>query len=85
MDEIRRQAAVTSSDVPAVAPFVEPPTNREMDVLLLLDKRYTNKEIAEALSISQETVRTHVRHLGDKLGVRGRRTIIEAARQQRLV
>ncbi len=85
VDEILQVPAMTSSNTPTAAMYVEPPTNREMDVLLLLDKRYTDKEIAEALSISQETVRTHVRHLGDKLGVRGRRTIIEAARQQRLV
>ncbi len=57
-------------------------TNREIDVLLLLNKRFTDKEIAEALSISLETVRTHVRHISDKLGVRGRRAIVQAARDR---
>ena len=60
-------------------------TNRELDVLLLLDKRYTDKEIADTLSISVETVHTHVRHLGDKLGVRGRRAIVQAAKDQGLL
>jgi LuxR family maltose regulon positive regulatory protein len=60
-------------------------TNRELDVLRLLDKRYTDREIADTLSISMETVHTHVRHLSDKLGVRGRRAIVQAAKDQRLL
>ncbi len=54
-------------------------TNRELDVLQLLARRYTDKEIAEALFISPKTVSTHIGHMGDKLGVRGRRAIVEAA------
>jgi len=60
-------------------------TNRELDVLLLLDKRYSDKEIAGTLSISVETVYTHVRHIGDKLDVRGRRAIVQAAKDQGLL
>jgi LuxR family transcriptional regulator, maltose regulon positive regulatory protein len=63
---------------------IESLTNREMDVLLLLNKRYSNKEIADTLSISVETVYTHVQHIGDKLGVRGRRAIVQAAQDQGL-
>ena len=64
---------------------IEPLTNREMDVLLLLDKRYSDKEIADTLSISVGTVSTHVRHLGDKLGAHGRRAIVQAAKDQGLL
>jgi LuxR family transcriptional regulator, maltose regulon positive regulatory protein len=64
---------------------IEPLTNREMDVLLLLNKRHRDKEIADALSISVETVYTHIRHIGDKLGVRGRRAIVQAAKDQSLL
>jgi LuxR family transcriptional regulator, maltose regulon positive regulatory protein len=60
-------------------------TNREQDVLLLLDKRYTDKEIANTLSISAGTVSTHIRHLGDKLGVHGRRAIVQAAKARGLL
>ncbi len=56
-----------------------------MDVLRLLDKRYRDKEIADTLSISVETVYTHIRHIGDKLGVRGRRAIVQAAKDQGLL
>lgn len=60
-------------------------TNRELEVLQLLAKRYTDKEIADALVISTKTVNSHVEHLADKLGVRGRRAIVEAARAQGLL
>ena len=60
-------------------------TKREMDVLRLLDKRYSDKEIADTLSISVETVYTHLRHLGDKVGARGRRAIVQAAKDQGLL
>lgn len=56
-------------------------TNREMEVLQLLDKRYTDGEIAEALFISKETVHSHIAHLSDKLGVHGRRAIVQEARK----
>jgi LuxR family transcriptional regulator, maltose regulon positive regulatory protein len=64
---------------------IEPLTNREQDVLLLLEKRYTDKEIANTLSISVGTVNTHVRHVGDKLGARGRRAIVQAAKDRGLL
>jgi DNA-binding NarL/FixJ family response regulator len=60
-------------------------TNREQDVLRLLAQRYTDKEIAETLVISPKTVSSHIDHLGAKLGARGRRAIVEAAREQNLL
>ena len=60
-------------------------THRELDVLQLLARRCTDKEIADALVISPRTVSSHIDHLGDKLGVHGRRAIVEAARAQGLL
>jgi DNA-binding NarL/FixJ family response regulator len=34
-------------------------TSREIDVLRLLDGRHTNRELAQLLSITEETVRLH--------------------------
>ncbi len=65
----------------ANASLLTPLTPRELEVLALLSKRYTNNEIAEALVISVETVASHLQHIGDKLGVRGRRTIVQVARE----
>ena len=78
------QLASDSTRSAAAGP-IEPLTYRERDVLLLLDKRYSNKEIAATLSISVGTVRTHIQHIGDKLGVRGRRAIVQAAKDHGLL
>jgi DNA-binding NarL/FixJ family response regulator len=47
-------------------------TARELEVLNLLCQGSTNLEIASALWISTETVKTHVRHLMEKIGVNKR-------------
>ncbi|WP_249435787.1 response regulator transcription factor [Paenibacillus sp. Marseille-Q4541] len=44
-------------------------TPREVDVLRYLAKGKSNKEIAEDLFITEKTVKTHVSHILDKLGV----------------
>ena len=45
---------------------------REQEILQLLADSFLYKEIAERLGIGKETVRTHVRHIYDKLHVRTR-------------
>jgi DNA-binding CsgD family transcriptional regulator len=52
-------------------------TPREEEVLALLARGQTNREIAQRLVISEVTVKVHVRHILQKLGVRNR---TEAAR-----
>jgi len=47
-------------------------TERKIDVLRLLAKGFSNPEIARLLSISPHTVKTHVTHIYDKLGVNDR-------------
>lgn len=50
----------------------EPLTARENEILGLLAQGYRYREIAERLSISLDTVRTHIRHIYEKLQVRSR-------------
>jgi len=50
----------------------EPLTERERDVLEALIKGRSNKEIASALFISEDTVKSHLKTLFQKLGVRDR-------------
>ncbi len=56
-------------------------TNRELDVLVLLDERLSNKEIARRLIISPATVKRHTLGVYRKLGVGGRREASIAARE----
>jgi DNA-binding CsgD family transcriptional regulator len=46
-----------------------PLTRREREVLALIAAGQTNREMAERLVVSPETVKTHVRHVLGKLGV----------------
>lgn len=47
-------------------------TNRESEILALLSEGLSNKEIADRVAISYDTVRAHLRHIYEKLHVRGR-------------
>jgi DNA-binding NarL/FixJ family response regulator len=49
-----------------------PLTQRESEVLRQLALGLTNKEIAQALNISYETVKEHVQHILRKVGVTDR-------------
>ena len=51
-------------------------TQREKEVFDLLILNYTTVEIAEALKISEKTVRNHVSNVMQKLGVKGRASAV---------
>lgn len=53
-------------------PRAEPLTEREEEILRLLARGHVTKEIAELLSISAETVKSHLKHIYGKLHVRSR-------------
>ncbi|MBW2428200.1 MAG: response regulator transcription factor [Deltaproteobacteria bacterium] len=57
-------------------------TAREIDVLIMLAERLSNKEIAERLFISAETVKKHTTNIYRKLDVHGRRQAVAAAHQR---
>ena len=50
-------------------------TPREREVALLLAKRRTSKEIAEALGVTFATARRHTERVLEKLGLNSRRTV----------
>jgi len=52
--------------------YTEQLTPREEEILSLLAKGYVTKEIADKLGINYDTVRTHLKHIYEKLHVRSR-------------
>jgi ATP/maltotriose-dependent transcriptional regulator MalT len=53
--------------------LVEPLSNRELEMLNLVSRGLRNKEIAEKLFVSQDTVKKHLYNSYQKLGVKNRR------------
>ncbi len=70
----------TSGRAGSVIPFTPPvlreleqePTAREIEVLQLVADGLVNREIGQRLYLSEETVKSHVRHLLAKLQARSR-------------
>ena len=60
-------------------------TDREHEVLKLLVEGLTNPEIAAHLCVSRSTVKTHVSHILDKLGVASRIEAVTRALQHDLI
>jgi DNA-binding NarL/FixJ family response regulator len=81
-DELRRVTGALAT--PRLAADVEVPlTQRESEVLRQLAYGLTNKEIAQTLHISYETVKEHVQHILRKIGVSDRtQAAVWAVRKQ---
>lgn len=60
-------------------------TLRECEILDHLATGASNKEIARALGISPNTIKTHIANLYDKLEVNGRGKAVDAARSLALI
>jgi DNA-binding CsgD family transcriptional regulator len=58
---------------------VEPLTQRELEVLRLVAKGATNREVARRLFISEASVKAHLLHVYAKLGVNDRAAAVAAA------
>ena len=83
-DELRRVTGALAT--PRLAADVEVPlTQRESEVLRQLAYGLTNKEIAQALHISYETVKEHVQHILRKIGVSDRTQAAVWAVRKKLV
>ena len=58
---------------------------RELEILQALSTGQSNKQIAQELFISEATVKTHLIHVYQKLGVETRTAAVSAARERKLI
>jgi DNA-binding NarL/FixJ family response regulator len=70
---------------PAVHLNLEVLTPRELEVLALLGRGLSNAELAEQLTLSEATVKTHVAHIFAKLNLRDRAQAVVLAYESGLV
>lgn len=68
----------------AHTPF-EPLTPREMDVLRLIARGYTNRQAGQELSISTRTVEGHRANIYKKLGVNSRVELVRFAKKRKII
>ena len=78
-------AEATLSDPPPAEELSEPPTAREGEVLGLLARGLSNKQIARELGISEHTVKFHISSLYAKLGVANRAEAVSLAARHGLI
>jgi DNA-binding NarL/FixJ family response regulator len=67
------------------APAREPISQRELEVLELVARGSSNREAAARLFISEATVKTHLAHIYEKLGVSDRAAAVATAYERRLL
>ena len=60
-------------------------TARELEILTLIAAGLSNREIAEKLFVSENTVKTHSSRVFDKLGARRRTQAVQFGKQARLI
>lgn len=75
--QIARQVVASfQKPTPTLEPEGEPLSERETEVLGYLTKGYSGKEIADKMCVSINTVKTHLKHIYQKLHVRSRTEIL---------
>jgi DNA-binding NarL/FixJ family response regulator len=74
-------AAATAGARPAPQPATLPDdlTQREAEVLSLIARGLSNREIADTLVVSEATIKTHINHVFAKIGVRDRAQAVHYA------
>jgi DNA-binding CsgD family transcriptional regulator len=89
----RKEERIVVKEVPVTVPMAEPfcrneakreeltITPREMETLELIAQGMSNREIAEKLFVSENTVKTHSSRVLDKLGARRRTQAVQLGKE----
>jgi LuxR family maltose regulon positive regulatory protein len=85
IQRIQHALVLPSQKTPATAMLIEPLTERELEVLALLQKRMSAKEIASALYITSGTVKRHTHVIFQKLDVHSRRAAVLKGEELKLL
>ena len=92
-ETIRETVVVKEVLVPAGTPALEPPapntsrqqilgiTARELEILTLIARGFSNREIATQLFVSENTVKTHCARTFDKLGAVRRTQAVQRGKE----
>ena len=92
-ETVRETVVVKEVPVPAEAPALEPfapntahqetlgITPRELEILTLIARGLSNREIATQLFVSENTVKTHCAHAFDKLGAARRTQAVQRGKE----
>jgi LuxR family maltose regulon positive regulatory protein len=83
LDEVESQKSKVEGQAREQHDFglIEPLTDRELEILCLIETGITNREIAAKLYIAISTVKTHINNLYGKLGVNNRVQALARARE----
>jgi DNA-binding CsgD family transcriptional regulator len=89
----KTREVVVVKEVPVVGPFTRNETRlaelgitpRELEILEALAAGHSNREIAERLFVSENTVKTHASRVFDKLQARRRTQAVQRAREAGLI
>jgi LuxR family maltose regulon positive regulatory protein len=73
--------AMPSTAIPSPATLIAPLSERELEVLRLLRTPLSQREIGDRLTVSVNTIRTHVKHIYEKLDVHSRLGAVERAEE----
>lgn len=88
---LKQEQSKSEEQLPGAAAFenniqlLEPLSQRELEVLRLIDEGLANKEIAQKLSLAPATVKAHIRNLYGKIAAKSRTEALSKARQIGLI
>jgi LuxR family maltose regulon positive regulatory protein len=80
-EEVRQTASAPQGGESRAQPLIEPLSSRELEILQLIDRGYSNHQIAEQLFLALSTVKGHNRNIFEKLAVRRRTEAVARARE----